>query len=215
MGQLLRPDRGIVEVNTKSAPPKATAERRQRGPSGCTGRPTSAACREKRISFVSAVSFLRKLPEITQKYCLIAPEIIPYSSKAPQLPGISSCLTGLPGPLPRLSCAFLRLPGPREGSPRESQKVPWSPRDSQGLFATPWGSLGVPRTPWAFQGLPGLSKPSLGLPGLPWAFLGLPSPPWASLRLPGPPWASLGLPEHFWASLAAPPWLIYLYSRLP
>ena len=215
MGQLLRPDRGIVEVNTKSAPPKATAERRQRGPSGCTGRPTSAACREKRISFVSAVKFIRKLPEITQKYCLIAPEIFPYSSKAPQLPGISSCLTGLPGPLPRLSCAFLRLPGPREGSPRESQKVPWSPTDPQGLFAIPWGSLGVPRTPWAFQGLPGLSKPSLGRPGLPWAFLGLPSPPWASLRLPGPPWASLGLPEQFWASLAAPPWLIYLYSRLP
>ena len=215
MGQLLRPDRGIVEVNTKSAPPKATAERRQRGPSGCTGRPTSAACREKRICFVSAVSFLRKLPEITQKYCLIAPEIFPYSSKAPQLPGISSCLTGLPGPLPRLSCAFLRLHGPREGSPRESQKVPWSPRDSQGLPGTlcdslglpgsPTNSLGLPRPPWAFQALSGPS----------WAFLGLPSPPWASLRLPGPPWASLGLPEHFWASLAAPPWLIYLYSRLP
>ena len=201
MGQLLRPDRGIVEVNTKSAPPKATAERRQRGPSGCTGRPTSAACREKRISFVSAVSFLRKLPEITQKYCLIAPEIFPYSSKAPQLPGISSCLTGLPGPLPRLSCAFLRLPGPREGSPRESQKVPWSPRDSQGLFATPWGSLGVPRTPWAFQGLPGLSKPSLGLPGLSWACQALHGPPCAFLGLPGPPWAFLNISGLPWLPL--------------
>ena len=175
MGQLLRPDRGIVEVNTKSAPPKATAERRQRGPSGCTGRPTSAACREKRISFVSAVCFLRKLPEITQKYCLIAPEIFPYSSKAPQLPGISSCLTGLPGPLPRLSCAFLRLPGPREGSPRESQKVPWSPT------GTPRDSLRLPGAPWASHELPGPSQASLGL-------LALPGRP----ALLGPAWVFLG-----------------------
>ena len=194
MGQLLRPDRGIVEVNTKSAPPKATAERRQRGPSGCTGRPTSAACREKRISFVSAVSFLRKLPEITQKYCLIAPEIFPYSSKAPQLPGISSCLTGLPGPLPRLSCAFLRLPGPREGSPRESQKVPWSPRDSQGLPGTLCASLGLPGSP----------TNSLGLPRPPWAFQALSGPSWASLGFPGPAKPSMGLPAPSWASLGLP-----------
>ena len=51
MGQLFRPDGGIVEV----APPKAAAERRQRGLSGCTGRPDSAACRENRRSSVIAV----------------------------------------------------------------------------------------------------------------------------------------------------------------
>ncbi len=133
MGQLFRPDGGIVEV----APPKAAAERRQRGLSGCTGRPDSAACREKRRSFVIAVWWCL--------VCCLAPITLSSSGTEVYLfwKTVSNSSTSWTNSLGGAPGALGPLPAAREGLGPESHLSPaskgpdWPRISSKGKFSVP------------------------------------------------------------------------------